>query len=205
MSRIKLTLITALMPEAVAIIDFYRLQKRKGVPGFHLFYSDTMHLVVAGMGAARMTSGLRAYFKAYPDVKSIPKWLNLGIAGTRDSEIGELCWAQAIADVHIGVPEGAGNLPLLKVRSLAAAGQDYQADTLFDMEAEACLKWLSRNIVDFSPEQLFCAKVVSDNQRNSVLEINREKVISMFRPLLRTSRQAQPPSLSETINILLKS
>jgi len=205
MKKISLTVITALMPEAVALIDFYRLQKVKGTRGFHLFYSDTMHLVVAGMGAARMTSGLRAYFEAYPEAAMIPNWLNLGIAGTRDIEIGSLCWAQAIAGTSVGVPSGAGHRLLSNVLSLDVPGQNYRADILFDMEAEACLKWLAQNVADFSPAQLFCAKVVSDNQRDSSLKIDREQVVSMFRALLRAPYRVPPLPLSESINSLLKS
>ena len=162
-----LVIVTALMAEAVPLIDFYRMKKQVKQKYLHLFKTSStgslqIDLLVCGMGTKKMKQGLEAYRATLNSVDGII-WLNIGIAGTLSHPIGELVWANFIADVPIGLPDGIQNSPLISVRSLSEPSTDYRAETLFDMEAEAWLRWIAENTIQFAPERLFCAKVVSDN------------------------------------------
>lgn len=163
----RLAIVTALMAEAVPLIDFYRMKKQVKQKNLHLFKTSSsgslqIDLLVCGMGAKKMNQGLKAY-RATLDSVDGNIWLNIGIAGTLSHPIGELVWANLVADVPISLPGGVQNSPLISVRSLSEPSTDYQAETLFDMEAEAWLRWIAENTIQFAPERLFCAKVVSDN------------------------------------------
>jgi hypothetical protein len=162
-----LVIVTALMAEAVPLIDFYRMKKQVKQKYLHLFKTSStgslqIDLLVCGMGTKKMRQGLKAYRATLNSVDGII-WLNIGIAGTLSHPIGELVWANFIADVPIGLPDGIQNSPLISVRSLSEPSTDYRAETLFDMEAEAWFRWIAENTIQFAPERLFCAKVVSDN------------------------------------------
>ena len=162
-----LVIVTALMAEAVPLIDFYRMKKQVKQKYLHLFKTSStgslqIDLLVCGMGTKKMKQGLEAYRATLNSVDGII-WLNIGIAGTLSHPIGELVWANFIADVPIGLPDGIQNSPLISVRSLSEPSTDYRAETLFDMEAEAWFRWIAENTIQFAPERLFCAKVVSDN------------------------------------------
>lgn len=191
----RLVISTALMAEAVPLIDFYHMQKQPKQAGFHLYRTEGMDLLVCGLGADRMQQGLRAYINRLdPDGETI--WLNLGIAGALSRAIGELVWADAIADCCIGIPKGVQNHPPVTVCSLAHASVDYQPDVLFDMEAEAWLQSISDNTQQFKPEHLFCAKVVSDNPGQALHTIDKHWVTHIVRQNIK--------SLDKTLINILK-
>jgi hypothetical protein len=173
----RLVVVTALMAEAVPLIDFYQMKKQSKQEYFHLFKTSSsgslqIDLLVCGMGAKKTKQGLKAYRETLNNVDGII-WLNIGIAGTLSHPIGELVWVNFIADVPIGLPDGIQNNPLISVRSLSEPSTDYRAETLFDMEAEAWLHWIAENTIQFAPERLFCAKVVSDNSGHYTHQINK--------------------------------
>jgi hypothetical protein len=164
----RLLIVTALMSEAVPIIDFYRMQKQPKREPYHLFLCISpdeafeLRLVVAGIGAENMYRSLKAYLGAQQNVSQIA-YLNIGIAGASQEAIGRLIWANAIAATSIGLPEGVQNSPYT-VRSVEVPCHQYQPGILFDMEAESCLQCITENVQRFVPHALFCAKVVSDNR-----------------------------------------
>ena len=90
----KLLIVTALMPEAVPIIDFYRMQKQPGRSFYHLFHcvspdgSFELQLVVAGMGAKNMHRGLKSYLDAQLNTRQTA-YLNFGIAGASSEPVGQ--------------------------------------------------------------------------------------------------------------------
>jgi hypothetical protein len=175
-----LIIVTALMPEAVPIIDFYRMQKQPKRPFHHLFkcissgQTFELHLIITGIGAKNMYRGLKAYLSAEQNVRKAA-YLNFGIAGASSEPIGKLLWANAIAATSIGFPAGVYNLPYT-VRSVDFPSQQYQSGILFDMEAEACMQCITENTQQFAPQALFCAKVVSDNQSEYTHNIEKHWV-----------------------------
>lgn len=178
MNRLLIT--TALMPEAVPLIDFYRLKKQAKQPFYHCYQSSfagnepEIHLLVCGLGATNMYRGLKAYLDAADQTDQI-LYLNFGIAGALDEPRGKLLWAGSVGLTSIGLPEGVQNLPY-RVSSQDEASSDYQPGVLFDMEAEAWLQCIAENTHQFTPAALFCAKVVSDNRSQNILIMGKHWV-----------------------------
>lgn len=190
----RLVILTALMAEAVPMINFYRLQKKRLQAGVQLFCSDRVDLIVSGMGAKRMKAGIIAYIREKPPVPGT-RWLNLGTAGALDCAVGDLIWARSIAEIEIAQPEEEQRRAPMNVISLNKPGVAYVQGALFDMEAQACIDTLSENVIEFEPAHLFCAKVVSDNQLDPMLKKDKHQVMSMM--------QQNQKALSEKINKLV--
>jgi len=176
----RLLIVTALMSEAVALIDFYRMQKQPKQAFFHLYQTALpeniaqIDLLICGVGAKNMYRGLKSYLDVVN--QSEPTlYLNLGIAGALNEPHGTLLWANSIAATDIALPEGAHNLAY-SVHSLDKQGKNYQAGVLFDMEAEAWLRCIAENTQQFTPGALFCAKVVSDSQVENTHKIDKHWV-----------------------------
>ena len=176
----RLGIVTALMAEAVPLIDYYRLRKQPKQPGYHYFTSESIDLIVCGMGPKNMAQGIKAYINQQS--KQLPtKWLNLGIAGTDTEPIGILLWATSIEGHEIGHPEITQNQQAINVISLSEPSVDYKPNTLFDMEASAYLKCIQENLPDCSNSDIFCAKVISDNARKNSLIIDKARVTDLIR------------------------
>lgn len=192
----RLVILTALMAEAVPIINCYRLQKKRLQTGVQLFCSDRIDLIVSGMGTKRMEAGIVAYIREKPPVSGT-RWLNLGTAGALDCAVGDLIWARSIAGIEIAQPAGENNCAPMNVITLNQPGTGYVQGALFDMEAQACIDTLSENVIEFEPAHLFCAKVVSDNELDPMLKKDKHQVMSM---MLKNQK-----SLAEEINKLIES
>lgn len=192
----RIGIVTALMAEAAPIINFYRLQKQAKHAAYHHFRSESIDLLVCGMGADKMRFGLKAYFensaKAHPTI-----WINIGIAGTKFHEVGDLLWAKSIDGKEIGIPESAINQTAMNVVSLTKPSTEYKANCLFDMEANTFLKMIKKNLSDLQISSVFCAKVVSDNAGKNTLKMDKRWVTGLI--------QKNLDSLDKEINKLIKS
>jgi len=179
----RLLIVTALMPEAVPLINFYRMNKQPKQAFYHLFQTVSsrqvpdIHLLVCGIGAEKMYQGLEAYFNKVVQCDQT-LYLNFGIAGTLSEPLGTLLWANSIAGKAINVPEDVHNLPF-SVHSREAPCKNYRPAVLFDMEGEAWLKCIAEKAQQFTPDALFCAKVVSDNQSENTHRIDKNWVINI--------------------------
>jgi len=175
----KLVVLTAFMAEAVPTINAFRLKKQKAGPGYHLFQSEAVDLIVAGMGAARMSRAIEAYLLACPS-DSTSRWLNIGTAGALDVPLGERVWVDHLGGDKIGLPSGLSSARIMPLLSLDGPSTDYRPGCLFDMEAQACLTTLSEKIIEFEPANLFCAKVVSDNQARPELIKDKHRIMAIM-------------------------
>lgn len=176
----RIGIVTALMAEAVPVIDFYHLQKQTKLPGYHYFSSKQIDLIVCGLSATKMHAGLSTFFQTqqppFPQ-----RWLNIGIAGARSLPIGSLVWAGSIGGVKIDIPESATNQTAMNVTSLSKPSTEYKENNLFDMEAQAYLKCIQENLTDFENTKVFCAKVVSDNAQLNTLKMDKHWVTDLIR------------------------
>lgn len=187
----KLVIVTALMAEAVPVIDFYRLRKQDKQPGYQQFSADLspgrvqLDLLVCGIGHQRTRDGLAAYLQRYPSSAS-SLWLNLGIAGTCEIDIGQLVWARSINGQPIGLPAGVALKDTAEIESLAEPSQAYRPGVMFDMEADSCLQTLRENLPEFAPAGLFCAKVISDSPARDPQQISRQWVTETIRRQIKS-------------------
>ncbi len=187
----RLVVVTALMAEAVPVVDHFRMRKLAKQPEFHHYQADLepgrwqLELLVCGMGAAPTRRAICGFLEQVGSSTG-SRWLNLGIAGARDFEIGQLVWARTIGGRAVGVPAGIAVSDSAEVVSLAKPGLAYRPGVLFDMEAESCLDTLEENSLQFAPQHLFCAKVISDNPARGVQQINRQWVMETIRKQTKT-------------------
>ena len=185
---IRLVIITALMAEAVPLIEHYKMQKQPKQAGFHLYRGEQIELIVCGLGRDKTLHGIKAYL-AQSNVDSRPSWLNIGIAGALSQPVGSLIWAHSIAGKTISIPNNCARQPGMDVISLSKPSTAYRANILFDMEAAFCLKALEDNLDQFKPESdLFCAKVISDNLSEHCHDITKQAVTLLLRKNIMTLR-----------------
>lgn len=160
----RLIWVCALACEARPIIDRYRLRKARRDHAFDLYVGPNMACVVSGVGrlaSAAATAWCAARFDAEPALA----WLNLGIAGAADFELGTLVQVAQIVDAESDqrfYPAATAKpmLPSATCLSLARAGDDYPPGKLLDMEASG----FAASALRFSSAELVaCLKVVSDN------------------------------------------
>lgn len=180
----RLVIATALMSEAVPLVDFYRMKKMPRQAGFRLFRADRIDLLVCGVGAQQMSQSLTAYLAFHGSDEHV-RWLNFGIAGAADYSLGALIWANQVAQITIGLPTGITHQLPVTVQSMGQPSTDYLPQVLFDMEAEAWLGCLAENLHQFSPQQLFCAKVISDNSARHSHTIDKQWVSGLIRERIK--------------------
>jgi len=177
------SIMVALNCEAKPWVDLYKLKKVVSIP-FELYAREggDIEIVVTGIGSLAMSTavGWLAGFKK----QSSRAWLNLGIAGHAQRQLGELVRVHAFIDAHdlkhyyppLTVPCKNHSEALLSVN---APTSTYPEGALVDMEGLA----FYRSACMFSDSELIASlKVISDNQENSVEGLNASKITTLMQP-----------------------
>jgi len=193
----KLNFVVALSPEAKPIIQHYRLQKVPGNHSFTLFSNGTIELIVSGVGtvAAAAATG---YLAARRCEQQTTAWLNVGIAGSLNRDVGATVLAHSVTDVVNGqryYPSLIFN-PMCDTASIITVpkpetrydndrvddnnaindktGNERTGDgKVYDMEASGFYATATR----FSSNELVhCFKVISDNEHNPAAAVNGQQV-----------------------------
>ncbi|NNE92157.1 MAG: hypothetical protein HKN23_10960 [Verrucomicrobiales bacterium] len=176
--------VIALKPEADAVIDRFGLKRiRNEQAGFPIWHSEeTGHwLVLSGIGkanAAAATAWLQAV-SGEPDEAVL--WLNFGIAGHRNREIGSLIRAHKITDSATGkswfppaVWDRKHDIESGELLTVDLPTADYPELELVDMEASGFLGTATRFE---TAERVQVLKIVSDNVSGGGFEkVDAEKV-----------------------------
>ncbi len=168
---------TALECEAKTLIKLFSLKKDSSVHPFNIYRNAEIVLSVTGIGKVAMAAAV-AYSQALFAKASLPILLNLGIAGHKTLNVGELIVACKVVDVESGrvfYPQLIGrDWPRSEtVRTTTLANTNYSADGLNDMEASAFYEIA----VKFSScELIHCLKLVSDNENSAVENITPKLV-----------------------------
>ena len=172
--------ICALHCEAKPVIDFFRLKKSHDDSVFDLYRGDDMVCVVSGVGkiaSAAATAWTAARFAREPALA----WINLGISGAAQHEIGKLFLLDKVVDDDSGqcwypAPVTPSTLPGSACLTLNSPGENYREDMLFDMEASGFMQTALR----FSSAELIqVLKVVSDNRLQQTGR-NRQRVSDLI-------------------------
>ncbi|NOX99395.1 MAG: hypothetical protein GXP30_06655 [Verrucomicrobia bacterium] len=175
-----LCLVTALMAEAKPLIDHYRLVKVKDHSAFPTFSDKDgrVLLIVSGIGKVLSAAASSSLYHISNESVGMA-WLNVGIAGHRDCDLGELRWVNKIEDAASGkswYPPRILKTGARRGSALMTVDQpgDYpEGDTLVDMEASGFYPIASR----FSTRELVqCVKVVSDNADKSWRDLKKGQV-----------------------------
>ena len=168
--------VCALHCEAKPVIDFYRLKKSQDNAGFDLYCGDNMACVISGVGKLASATACAWVAARYQQNRSLA-WINLGIAGAAEHELGSLFSLHQVIDGDDGrryypAPSGKHTLAGSACKTLVLASREYSEDYLFDMEASG---FLYASLRFSSAELIRSLKIVSDNRQSS-LGRNRQAV-----------------------------
>ncbi len=173
-------LVTALPAEAKPVASWFNLKRVLPESAFPVFRNEHVALTVSGVGklnAAAATAFLFARFGCPRD----RIWVNLGIAGHANLDVGTPLLAHCVEDTGSGrrwYPPFAVHAPCATeaLQTLDRADFDYARQGAFDMEASG----FYGTAVRFSTAELVhCLKLVSDNAKNPGQDMNAEQVYAL--------------------------
>ena len=168
--------VSALHCEAKPVIDFYRLKKSHDDNAFDYYRGDDMACIVSGTGKIACAAAC-AWIASRNQQAASLAWINLGIAGAAEHEVGALFSLNQVIDGDDGhryypAPATAAELAGSTCMTLSQASEEYREDCLFDMEASGFMYSSLR----FSTAELIKSfKIVSDNRRQKATK-NRQQV-----------------------------
>ena len=173
-----LCLVTALQAEARPLIAHYKLQAIQG-HAFRLYTGNGLRLIVSGIGKVA-AAGAVAYQCALLD-NSPSAWLNVGIAGHANKEVGSALLAHKITDTTNGktfypIFTAAPACPTSPLYTVDQAETAYATDCAYDLEASAFFETAQR----FTSGELgHCLKIISDNPQNPIGNFDLKKVAGL--------------------------
>jgi len=184
--------VCALHCEARPVIDFYRLKKSHDDKAFDLYLGDDMACVISGTGKVA-SSAACAWVAARCGGGTALAWINLGIAGAAEHDLGTIFSLHQIIDADDGrrfypAPASADELAGNACMTLSRPSEDYHEDYLFDMEASG---FMYASLRFSSAELVKSVKIVSDN-RHVKTGRNRQGVSDLVnRHITVLDREAQ--------------
>lgn len=172
-------LLVALPAEARPLIDRYQLQPLQQKP-FAVYGNEGMHLVVSGVGGFNAIAAT-AFLQGLTHDQGEGPWINYGICGHRDHDLGTPLLAHKVRDAvsgHSGYPIFACKPPCAtaEVVSVPKPVTDYPDASAYDMEAAAFWPTARRFA---GVERSHCLKIVSDNPGSSIDALNAEKISAL--------------------------
>ncbi len=161
------------------MIDFYRLKKSHDDNAFDLYRGDNMACIISGTGKVASSAACAWIAARYEDEASIA-WINLGIAGAAQHDLGTLFSLHQVIDADDGhryypAPAIKGELEGSACMTLSQPSEDYREDCLFDMEASG---FMYASLRFSSAELIKSFKIVSDNRREKPAK-NRQAVSNL--------------------------
>ena len=172
--------VCAMHCEAKPVIDFYRLKKSHEDNAFDVYRGDDMTCIVCGIGKLA-SAAATAWIAARHDNALSIAWINLGTAGAATEEVGTVFALNQVIDADSGqryypAPGADSLLPGRACLTLSQPSEDYQTDTLFDMEASGYFYSALR----FSSAELTQSiKVVRDNRDHQTGK-NRPRISALI-------------------------
>ncbi len=172
----------ALHCEAEPLIQRFKLNELKQFELFRLFQSEdeSITLTITGIGKLNAASAV-SYHHACINTFPSDIWINMGIAGHKDIDIGEIRLINKISDEHEKnhwYPQilFESPCPCISLLTLDSPSTDYQTH-LIDMEASAFYQMASRL---GTSELIHCIKIISDNLQQPAHTVNANNVKSMI-------------------------
>ena len=185
---ITINIVTALNCEAKPLIDYYRLSKVNKNP-FDFYtgqvnpvskQSVEMNLIVGGIG--QLNTAMACGWLAAQSGLDRTIWLNVGIAGHKDNEVGRILRVCNVNDPitgfnHYPALTAKWNDDVSALMTSALPLSEYPEATLVDMEATAFFTAAGSCA---SSELVQSLKVVSDNQEESLERLNASLISQLI-------------------------
>lgn len=177
---VQLNFITALPSEARPIVERYKLGPAHRTHGITWYENAGVRLAVSGVG--KSASAFAVGVLSGMDNASVqPLWLNVGIAGHRDADIGSIGIAHRIDDLataRVHYPAIVFNAPCpgFRVACFDQPTTSYHDDALCDMESSA---FFAAAIRTSGVEFAHIVKIVSDNNAEHLEALNRQTITDL--------------------------
>lgn len=203
-----LHIVTALPCEAKPLIRHYHLNGRQAENGFRIYENKQIRLIIAGVGK-------HSAFAACTHLQDMDNnkhaWLNLGIAGHKDLNIGTAVLAHKITDANTGTTwypaiSFRHSWPTVELISVDQPQTDYADNIAYDMEASGFYTSASR----FNSDKLVQVfKLISDNDTSPPEQVSAkfvEEIIStkldsideLIQQLIKLEKQQAQSETSST-------
>ena len=174
-----LAILCAHKTEAEIFIEYYGLVLKSNLPGLNLFAGNGIHLVLTGQGSENVEYALSRYFQGHEDVQ-INYWLNFGVAGSAQFEIGELVQIDRVTSIDLvgdKNPKSSAltlmvesGFPRTHCQSVSTMEQCFEHPGVFDMESAAITAELARR---GQLDKLVMIKLISDRPDNKRSGLNQ--------------------------------
>ena len=169
--------VCALHCEAKPVIDYYRLKKSHENNPFDLYLGDGTACIISGIGKVASATACAWIAASYRQQSASLAWINLGIAGAGEPDIGSLFSLHQVIDADDGrryypAPATRDRIEGGSCMTLSLPGEDYRDDCLYDMEASG---FMQASLRFSSAELIKSLKIVSDNRLEKTGN-NRQRV-----------------------------
>jgi nucleoside phosphorylase len=182
--------VMALKSEANPIINALNLKRVPGHLPFQVYKEEEEGhwLVISGIGAINSAAACSFLFeKSKADSLSI--WVNLGIAGSKNFDIGDLVLIDKVSSSFLGksqYPRIAPNLesqPKSELLTVQIAEINYETDAVYDMEGFAFFLIANKFT---TLELILVLKVISDGPGTDLEKIDKNKVSELIESKITT-------------------
>ncbi|BBM83656.1 hypothetical protein [Candidatus Uabimicrobium amorphum] len=168
--------VVALQSEATTLIKFYKLKLYSETP-FKIYRNEDTWLIVSGIGRINCAAAT-AYLQCTAQNEQYQLWINVGIAGHKDLELGQAIVAHKIVDANTQkkwYPPILVNLPVqtATVITVDVPETNYPTASAYEMEASSFYEIATKFATS---EFVHCFKVISDNEEQHIQNITRQKV-----------------------------
>ena len=175
---------TALHAEARALITHFKLKRQHDEHAFACFSAGDVYLVESGTGKTNSATAV-GWLSAKISAEN-PVWLNIGMAGHANYDVGTLLLADHIEDQikgHQWNPVMPNKTHPASDRLLTVDSPDfsYPDNAMVDMEASGFFTAACRFT---QPEFIHSMKVISDNRQNPPVRMKPKDVETLFTPHL---------------------
>ena len=182
-SNMSIRWVVALKEEAEIILDEYNMDF---LPEFKLFQvfrnvDKTRWLVLSGVGRHN-SAAATTYLYMISNALRSTSWINLGIAGSGKGHYGDLCLVNKISNNGSSntYPATMPNVAFDKMELFTSDVPivNYTLHELIDMEGSAFYDVTNK----LSGREFICLiKVISDGSDNSIKDLNKLKIIELFK------------------------
>jgi len=182
--------VIALACEAKPLIHALKLSAAANHANFPVYDNDRFRLIVTGVG--KLNAAIATTYLAdlnQPEKNDV--WLNVGVAGHLDADIGTAMISNKITDGGSGLIWHPIFITPLPLKNAALITQErvqtvYAPNTLYDMEAAGFYRAASRfNTTEF----VHSLKIVSDNQSFPAKYLSEKEVSQLISAKLETIEQ----------------
>ena len=169
--------VVALSAEARPLAAHLQLERVDALLPLRIHRRSDMALTVSGVGKQAAAQAVDDLAQAVPsDGPSV--WLNVGVAGHRQLDLGTAVLARRVTDAETGAVFALSTPPDLhveigEVRTVSHVETEFASDALYEMEAAAFCERAGQLT---SIELMQVLKIVSDNRRTGTVAVSAHQV-----------------------------